>query len=103
MIFFNLASSSAGHFSVVSFCLTYYIYGLLSTAYGATVPLASVVYALVDEAGPGTCVVFPVGGLEPVLWCVKLRLSPLMNRATLRGVWGCLQAKMTLGSMSDVG
>ena len=62
MVFFNLASSSAKYFSVTSFCLNYYVYGLLSTACRAIVPLASVVYALVDEVGPGTYVVFLVGG-----------------------------------------
>ena len=63
VVFFNLASSSANYFSVISFCLNYYVYGLpLSTACRAIVPLASVVYALVDEVGPGTYVVFLVGG-----------------------------------------
>ena len=61
LVYFDLASSSAKYFSVISFCLTDYIYGLLSTAYRAIVPLASVVYALMDEVGPGTCVVFLVG------------------------------------------
>ena len=50
-----LAPFSAEYFSVISFCLTYFVYGLLSAGCRVVVLLVSVDCALVCEVGPGAC------------------------------------------------
>ena len=59
---FYLIPSSAAYFSVVSFCLTFCVCGLLSAGCRIIVPLASGVCLRVDEFGPGACAGFLVGG-----------------------------------------
>ena len=50
------------YFSTISFCLTFFVCGLLSAVYRIIVPLASGVCPMVGEAGPGACAGFLVGG-----------------------------------------
>ena len=51
---FYFVTSFAVYFSVVSFCLTICVHGLLSANCGIVVPLASGVCLLKSEVGPGT-------------------------------------------------
>ena len=83
---FYLSPSSVTYYSVISFCLTYCVYGLLSSDCSILVPLASVVCPLVSEVGPGTYVgslvrgtgacnlvrgteSFPSDGQDGIRWC----------------------------------
>ena len=52
----------ATYFFVISFCLTFYVCGPLSTGWRIVVPLASGSCTLVGEVAPGACVGFLVGG-----------------------------------------
>ena len=58
---FYLAPFSAAYFSVISFCLTYFVYGL-SAGCRVVVPFVSVDCPLLSEVGPGACAGFVVGG-----------------------------------------
>ena len=58
---FYLAALSPAYFSVISFCLTYCVYGLLSAGCRVIVPLDSDVCPLVGEVGPEACVGFLEG------------------------------------------
>ena len=58
---FYLLPSFATYFSVISFCLTFCVHGLLSTVCRIIVPLASGVCPLVGEVGPGACAGFLLG------------------------------------------
>ena len=59
---FYLVPLSVVYFSVISFCLTNCVYGLLSTGCRVVVPLVSVDCPLVGDVGPGACACFLVGG-----------------------------------------
>ena len=84
---FYLVPLSAVYFSVISFCLTYCVYGLLSAGCRVIIPLVSVDCPLPSEVGPeacagllvggpGACVLlggvesFPSDGQACVSWCV---------------------------------
>ena len=59
---FYLASSSAAYFSVFSFCLTYFVWGLLFTGCRFIVPIVFGVSPPVGEVGSVDCVGFLVEG-----------------------------------------
>ena len=61
LVDFHLAPSSGTYFSVVSFCLTYCVCGLLFAGCSVIVSLACGVCPLVGDVGPGACVAFLVG------------------------------------------
>ena len=69
LIGFYLAPSSATHFSVLSFCLTYHVCGLFSTGCRILVYLATSICPLVGEVGPGAYTSFLVGetGVYPLV------------------------------------
>ena len=75
------------YFSVDSFCLTYCVYGLLSTGCRIVVPLASGVCPLVGEVRPGACAGFLVEGTG-ALWWAELGLVLLVGRAVSGTVLG---------------
>ena len=60
LVLWVLSSLLCSIFSVVSFCLTYCVYGLFSTSCRLDIPLASVVSTMVGEVGPAVCVGFLV-------------------------------------------
>ena len=64
-----LATSSAIYFSVILFCLTYCVYGLLSTGHRVIVPLVSVVCLQSGEISMGACVGFLLRGTAACTLC----------------------------------
>ena len=81
------SSVTETYFSVDSFCLTYCVYGLLSTGCRIVVPLASDVCPLVAEVHPGACAGFIVEGTG-ALWWVELGLVVIEGRAVSGNVLG---------------
>ena len=84
---FYLAPLCVGYFSVISFCLTYCVYGLLSTDCRVVVLFVFVDCPLLSEVGPGACAgllegrpgacallgraeSFPSNGQGGIWWCV---------------------------------
>ena len=95
LVSFYLVPSSVACFSVLSFCLTYCVWVLLSI--GRSLPP-------VGWIGPVPFEGFLVGGLGPVfLWdtvLVELDLVPLMGIATSSGIFGSVfELSMSLGSL----
>ena len=101
---FYLAPSSAKYFSVIPFCLTYSVCGLLSTGCRVVVPLASGVCPLVGEVGQGACVGFLVGGTGAYVLVGRAGSSPSGGQCHIRGcVLGVCELSTTLGSLSADG
>ena len=86
LVGFYVPPSSASYFSVISFCLTYCFYVLLSTGCRVIVPLASVVCPLVSEVGPGACAGFLVGRPGACAMVGRVSLFPLKGRSSSVGV-----------------
>ena len=65
---FYLAPSSATYFFVISFCVNFFVCGLLSAGCRIMVLLASGVFPLMREVGPEACaVILLIGGLAGVV------------------------------------
>ena len=62
LVDFYIVPSFTIYFSVITFCITFCVCGLLSTGCRIVFPLACGVCPLVGEVGPGTCAGFLVGG-----------------------------------------
>ena len=84
---FYLVPSFAAYFSVISFCLTFCVCGLLSIGYRIVVPLASGVCPLVSEAGQGACAGFLVGVTDTCPLLGGSGSCPSGGQGCVRGVF----------------
>ena len=87
LVGFYLVPFFATYFSVISFCITSCVCGLLSTGFSIVFPLASGIFPLVDEIclrawvgflaeGTGACPLVGGAGLEPLMGRI---LSPFLR------------------------
>ena len=91
------------YFSIVSFCLTFYVCGPLYSVFRVLVPLVHGVCPLVDKAGPGLVQISCLGGLVPSHWWLELGLVPLVVRTMSRDMFrGGYWLSMTLGTLSPL-
>ena len=93
---FYFAPSIATYSSIISFCLTVFVCGLLSAGCLTVVPLASGVCPLVDEVVPVAPADFLVRRTVPDIWWMELGLVPPVAMT----LSGSCEFSMTLVSLS---
>ena len=101
LVGFYLAPSSAVYISVFSFCLTYYVLGLVFTGCRFIVPIVfgfcSQLLRVVQWVVQASC----WRGLVSMFWWMRLHLVFLVGRTTSGGVfWGVCDLIVILGSPS---
>ena len=82
---FYLVPLPGTYFSANSFCLTFYVCGLLSSAYRIITPLASDVCPLVGEVDPGVCAGLLVEGTSACHWWVGAGFCPSGAQGPVKG------------------
>ena len=104
LVGFYLAPSSAVHFSVFLFCLTYCVWGLLFEGCRFIIPTVFGVCLQWVRLAQWVVQASWWRGPVPVFWLMRLDLVFLAGRITSSGVfWGVCDLIMILGSLSPNG